>query len=134
MYLIESRAEACPAPIRQVVRCKNTLPDSRRHASFSRPADAKISVLRLNFKRLSGNRKLPDHVRVPDALGPCADRFGIQANQDALLATEKGWDLAPGATQELHVLYGIAPRDTENAVIDRYRSGPTNRLPAVMED
>ena len=82
----------------------------------------------------SGDRKLPDHVRVSDALGTCADRVGTQANQDALLATEKGWDLAPGATQELHVLYGIAPRDTENAVIDRYRSGPTYRLPAVMQD
>jgi hypothetical protein len=81
-----------------------------------------------------GDRKLPDHVRSPDGFGTCVDTPGTQANQAAVLATEKRWEIAPGASQELHVLYGIAPRDSENSVIDRYRGDPTYRLPAIMDD
>ena len=32
------------------------------------------------------------------------------------------------------MLYGLAPRGSEDAVIDRYRSGPPNRLPEVAQN
>jgi cellobiose phosphorylase len=78
----------------------------------------------------AGDAALPEAVR-RGALGNGLDASGTLANEDAVLATQKGFALAPGETRALHVLYGIAPRGAEDEVIDRFRAGPPDRLHEV---
>jgi hypothetical protein len=80
----------------------------------------------------TGDRLLPRRVRPGEQLGnSTSDNL---PNEDATLVTQKDVMLAPGGKHELHILYGIAPRGEEDAVIDRYRSSPANRLPEIAQD
>ncbi len=78
----------------------------------------------------SGDARLPEAV-ARGALTDSLDDRGTLANQDAVLATQKSWALEPGEARALHVLYGIAPRGSEDELIDRYRAAAPNRLPEI---
>lgn len=79
-----------------------------------------------------GGRKLPDRVGAGQ-LGNSRDAWGWTANADATLTTQENLRLAPGESRTLYVLYGIADRGTENAVIDAYRASHTGRLDAMAK-
>ncbi|MEW6270710.1 MAG: hypothetical protein AB1689_15615, partial [Thermodesulfobacteriota bacterium] len=79
----------------------------------------------------AGGARLPAAVARGE-LGNSLDDGGSLANERAVLATQTSFTLAPGESRELHVVYGIAPRGTEDDVIDRFRAAAPNRLPEVM--
>jgi hypothetical protein len=79
----------------------------------------------------AGPRALPDRVRLGE-LADSLDATGTLPNQNATLVTQKGWVLPAGEKRELNVIFGIADRGAEDAIIDRYRNGPGNRLPDLI--
>jgi hypothetical protein len=107
----------------------NALGDPSPKTSFvtflSDSIDAFDTVKKAFFGQ--GTRQAPAAVTA-GSLSNSLDGSGLLLNQDAVLATQKNFSLAPGASRTMFVLYGIAARGSEDAVIDAYRANYAMRL------
>ncbi|WP_176736880.1 GH36-type glycosyl hydrolase domain-containing protein [Oligoflexus tunisiensis] len=79
----------------------------------------------------SGGRALP-HAVARGSLQNGIDASGMLANQDAVLATEKRFVLAPGARHVLDVAFGLSPRGEEDNVLARLEQEPDFTLPRIV--
>ena len=77
-----------------------------------------------------GSRSVPRAV-AGGSLGNGVDASGTLANQDAVLVTQKGFELAPGERRVVDVAFGLAPRGEEAAVVARLHDEPAFTLPRI---
>ncbi len=61
------------------------------------------------------------------------DTSGTLANEASLLATQKGFTLAPGQSHALDLAFGLAPRGEERALLEKQRAEPAYTLPRIAQ-
>lgn len=78
----------------------------------------------------NGDRQLPEALQL-SSLQNGLHAEGTLHNKDSVLATEKSFDLAPGAHKILDLAFGLSPKDELAALVKRLEKEPDFTLPRI---
>jgi hypothetical protein len=126
--LLKATSQSEPGPMEQPDFWHDPVPQVSFVAYLHGPPHA-FETLERDFMG-NGERSIPQAV-ARGSLRNGVDASGTLANQDAVLATEKRFKLAPDERQVLDTAFGLAPRGEENNVIARIRSKGNFTLPRI---